>query len=133
MKLRSLIRLLGTAALPMYFAAIPLALSSDTAPGEDAKISAAAPEAAAEQAAPAAETDASEAKSDDQATTAVSANGKLALDPKEWVCRKETPTGSHRAITACRRRADIEANSVEVEKTMQRQSHYGNPSVTPEG
>lgn len=65
----------------------------------------------------------------ERATTAT--GSKEAAD--EWVCRKETPTGSHRSIKACRRRADIEANSAEVEKTMNRQRHYGNPSVTPPG
>lgn len=129
--LRTLTRLPATVAILLCFAVVPLALSSDGPQSDEAKANAVL-EAEVEKATPAKESDASKAKGDEQATTAVTATEGPATSVDKWVCRKETPTGSHRTITACRRVADIEASSAEVEQVMHRQRHYGNPSVTPQ-
>lgn len=130
--LRTLARLPATAALLLYSAAIPLALSSDDPQGDQASTSAAL-EAKVEKATPPEKTNTSVSKSDKQATAAVAGTKESLKDTSDWVCRKETPTGSHRRIEVCRRAADIEASSDEVGQVMNRQQHYGNPSVTPEG
>jgi len=138
-------RLQATTAILLYVAVVPVALTGDDPPSDETKASASL-EADVDKVTPAEKTDASVANSDEQEAAAVIvANGDeretaAVIDSKGavkgaegWVCRKETPTGSHRTITACRRTADIEANAVEVERVMNRQRQYGNPSVTPEG
>lgn len=52
-------------------------------------------------------------------------------DENAMVCRKETPTGSHRTIRVCRPKKDIEAGNKIVQREMNRFKHYANPTVTP--
>lgn len=124
-------RLPMVAVALLYFAAVPLALSSDRPQGDESDPNS-VPTAEAEKAPLANEPDTSKATGDQPATAAVAESGGPAIVADEWVCRKETPTGSHRSIKTCRRAADIEASSAEVEQVMNRQKHYGNPSVTPQ-
>ncbi|MFZ2509363.1 MAG: hypothetical protein WAW79_12930 [Steroidobacteraceae bacterium] len=125
-------RLPVAVAFVLCFAVVPLAQSSDALP-VDPSTTSVVPKAEVEDAIPSGNTDISEAKSDKLAATPAAATEGPPTDAKDWVCRKETPTGSHRSIKVCRRAADIEASRAEVEQTMNRQRHYGNPSVTPEG
>ena len=126
-------RLAAIAAFLASVAIVPLALSADSPPPHDeTKAVAPVPETAVEPTAPAGEAEASKAMTEEPATAAAVAPANEAVkNADEWVCRKETPTGSHRSIRACRRRADIEAAAAEVDRTMSRQRHYNNPTVTP--
>lgn len=120
------------AALLLCLAFVPQARSSDR-PQENQADAIEVPETDVENAAPVEEADANKAKPNEPAIAAAAATEGPAKDAEDWVCRKETPTGSHRSIKVCRRAADIEASSQEVGQVMNRQRHYGNPSVTPEG
>lgn len=55
------------------------------------------------------------------------------LAQEKLVCKKEKPTGSHRVVKVCRAASAVEGDRTEVERTMNRMRHYGNPSVTPGG
>ena len=129
--LRTFTCLPATAAFLLYSAVIPPALSSDEPKSEEASTSVAV-EAKVETAIPSEKTDASETKNEAQSAAVDTSTNSLLADASAWVCRKEMPTGSHRTIKVCRRAADIEADSAEVEQTMNRQRHYGNSSVTPQ-
>lgn len=62
-----------------------------------------------------------------------SASAKQAASDEELICGYEKATGSHYARKVCRRKSDVESESREVERTMNRTRHYGNPTVTPPG
>jgi hypothetical protein len=61
------------------------------------------------------------------------AAARQAASKEELICGYETATGSRYARKVCRRKTDVESESREVERTMNRTRHYGNPTVTPGG
>lgn len=129
---RTLPQMTATAALLLYVASVSPAMSSDSLDGDEARASAALEagadgEADGEMATD--KTDADKSSNDEQAASA--AVKESAAEADDVVCRKEVPTGSHRQVMVCRRAADIDASSAEVQSTMHRVKQYGNPTVTP--
>ncbi len=118
--------------LLLCFAGVPQASLSDD-PTEASAETVATPEAVDEEAIPAEQVVESAADRDEMSRADAALTNSIAMETENWVCRKETPTGSHRSIKVCRRKADIEDSIAEVEQVMNRQKQYGNPSVTPRG